>query len=299
MARFLLLILLLAVCVNVVAANIFNRVVLKHREASAIEAVIAPLLPENSGISADGNTVIISAPANTANSLIAVIKRMDKPRKQLHVSVFRGQHPEKKGAIISTTHVKANHKQDVTIYDGHPLAITERSVVNVPVTNIHYADDISSGARLQANVFDSGLASADESSLATLLSQLESRVIQRVDQSRSLSAGSVLSGQQQQWLESPTGIYLRITLVGKKQARVAARVISPGEVSGGSVGDSQRLTLAYELETTSTIPLGQWSRLGRQQTFTHQLELDKRSHVYSTQTSKDKHSSVWIKVDVQ
>lgn len=288
------------------AANSFTRVVLKHRDAADIQEAIAPLLASGSAIAADNRSVIIRAPSAEIKSLVSTIKKMDKPRKPLLVSVFRGPFPDKKGVKSFSTHAGVNHTQTVSIEEGQTLVVTEKRIVSLVAEKSTYASN---------NLEDSSTSSAplsDRSAVSIIQEDGQLAVGSDDDSDTNLGAlslegnnetarGEVLQRQRNEFIDVPTGLHLRVTLVGKKKARVRAKVVSAASANSAASneGDAshQVIALSNSLETMATFATNTWFKLSEANTQGHRPALNQSRKVYSTRGKVDDEHSVWLKVE--
>ncbi len=115
-----------------------------------------------------------------------------------------------------------------------------------------------------------------------------------------LLKGEVANSRSSELVELPTGVHLRVTLVGKKQARVAAKVVSANEQANTqtSSADVSTIKLSSSVETMSTFAVNQWFQLSQADTLNHRPALASNRKVHSTTINNDEQQSVWVKVEV-
>ena len=283
-------------------ANVLKGVNLVHRDAVDIQRVVSPLLPEGSTVSIDKNTLLISAPNSFANSLVALIKKIDKPQQQLSISIFRGKYPLERGVIVASTDHGVNTQELINAKEGQPIVITETSVLKIATSDARYIGHVTP-------VMDPPVAFASTdtvnvgSVLQNILTAIESSVVMPTTNTNSdLSAFDALSAEKYELVDVSTGMYLRVSLKGDKQAYVSVRIISKNDGRQYDRPASQGRQLVDEIgltnsvETLVTVSLGQWFNVSDSTRFSHRPVLNSRRQVYSTETADDSQSSIWIKV---
>ena len=109
-------------------AQAFRQIILKHRDAEDVKRVIEPLLPEGSAITADNNSVLVNTSPRMINSVVKAIKSIDKPRKNLQLSIFRGKYPNKKGVITASTNAQVKQQQTVIAQEGQTVVMNEKGL---------------------------------------------------------------------------------------------------------------------------------------------------------------------------
>jgi hypothetical protein len=285
-------------------ANSMSVVFLTYRDAGSVKDTIAPLLSQGSAISIDNNSVIVSAPAVELKKIVRVIKAMDKPRVQLQVSIFRGQYPDKKGVKLVTTDVGVNQSQTIRVEEGQTFVVEEKRLLALTVEGTHYvnntgetiAGDAITSSSTTVVVNDGVLEPVDDTVVSDAGTGLGELVLSN---DTALAAAEVLQRKRQEWIEVPTGLHVRVTRLGKKQARVAASVVSVVDHTGNdSSHNVTERTVSQSVETLSTFALSSWEKLSESMHFTHRPSLNDQRKVYSTHTTDDKQHSVWIKVEV-
>lgn len=317
---------LIACCITLVCANshatVFAKINLQHREASDVKTTVAPLLSEGMAIIADDKSVVISGSAAQVNSLRQVIRSMDKAKKSLKVSVFRGEYPSKKGVVSFSTHRSLNRQQIVQTEEGQTIVITDHNVVKIEVANSTYKnnsdvvdDDIAAATAAQITTSDGVLAIVDETADDTLTDDdvVNELGIVEIPSTGNAANGETGTSQRSELMEVPTGLHLRVTLMNQRQARVAVKSVSinqkladgdsgsllaSSQDSSGNATANQVIALSTSTETLSTVTLNQWTQLSDDQTFTHPPELSTQRKVHSTQSSEDQQASLWVKVEV-
>jgi hypothetical protein len=298
-------------------AQAFRKVVLKYRDAEEVKNVIEPLLPEGSAISVDNNSVLVNTPTRIINSVVKAIKSLDKPRKNLVVSVFRGKYPNKKGVITHTTNTQVNQLQTIATQEGQAIVVTERGLVKITVSEANYASNtdapttpIASPEKSAVQLIldddalnDGALIVAPDLSETDEDIDLRSLLLSGSDQ---LQFGEVGRSQQSELVDVPTGLHLRVTLAGKNrsgqpQARVAAKVVSRDTRSNSALQNTSESTiyLSNSVKTLTTLPLGEWTAISESNTLSHRPALGANRKVYSTNTNDDNQQSVWVKVELE
>jgi hypothetical protein len=293
-------------------AQAFREVPLKYRDAEEIKKVIEPLLPEGSAISVDNNSVLVNTPSRIINSVVKAIKSLDKPRKNLMVSVFRGKYPNKKGVITHTTDTQVNQLQTIATQEGQTIVVTERGLVKITVSEASYANNVDAPttpitspekSAVQLILDDDALVVASELSETEEDIDISSLLLNGSDQQQ---FGEVGRSQQSELVEVPTGLHLRVTLAGKSrsgqpQARVAAKVVSRDTRSSlvSQNTSESAIYLSNSVKTLTTLPLGEWTPVSESNTLSHRPALGANRKVYSTKTSDDNEQSVWVKVELE
>ncbi|MGS2718458.1 secretin N-terminal domain-containing protein [Eionea flava] len=315
MAACALLALLLLLLPAISDAQAFRQVMLKHRDAEDIKQVIEPLLPEGSAISVDNNSVLVNTPPRIINSVVKAIKSLDKPRKNIEISVFRGKYPNKKGVVTFSTNTQVNQQQTIVTQEGRTVVMTERGLVKLPTSQAQYANTLgadststtlpaSDTAAAEIIIEDALLALAtadDEDNITTGALVLEG--------TGELAQGEVGRSEKYEWVEVPTGLYLRATLMGnsrsnKPQARIAVKAVtrdkrmSGSDSLNGSSDGRVDQPLSSTVETLTTLPLDEWTRISQADTVSHRPALGSNRRVYSTQTRDDHQQAIWVKVSV-
>ena len=285
-------------------ANSISVVPLKYRDAGTVKDIITPLLSQGSGVSIDNNSVIVSAPAVELKKIRRVIQSIDTPKVQLLVSIYRGKYPEKKGVKLATTQSGLNQSQMIRVEEGQTLVVEEKRVLALSVEHTQYVnntgatvavDPVASSSTTvvvndgQLAIADDAVGGGEDVGLGELV----------LDHDGNIAAAEVLQRERKEWIAAPTGLHLRVTLVGNKQARVAAAVVSA--VDNTRVDSSQNvqdIVVSRSVETLSTFALSSWVKVSEHVHFSHRPTLNDRRKVYSTDTLGDKQQSVWMKVDV-
>lgn len=315
-ASFTTVIVLLTLLLPTVSdAQAFRQVMLKHRDAEDIKQVIEPLLPEGSAISVDNNSVLVNTPPRIINSVVKAIKSLDKPRKNIEISVFRGKYPNKKGVVTFSTNTQVNQQQTIVTQEGRTVVMTERGLVKLPTSQAHYANTIGAASSpTPLPTSDTSVAEIiiDNELLALATADAEEDVNTGalvLEGTEELAQGEVGSSEQYEWVDVPTGLYLRATLAGKNrsgkhQARIAVKAITRDkrDNSSASLGASNNHSvdqpLSSTVETLTTLPLDKWTRISQADTLSHRPALGSNRRVYSTQTRDDDQQAIWVKVSV-
>ncbi|MFT7388964.1 MAG: hypothetical protein ACI8VC_002226 [Candidatus Endobugula sp.] len=312
-----LILTLLLLCVALVLssysnAQAFRKVVLKYRDAEDVKQVIEPLLPQGSAISVDNNSVLVRAPTGIINSVVKAIRSLDKPRKNLMVSVFRGKYPNKKGVITYTTDTHVNQLQRIATQEGQIVVLTERGLVKITVSEALYASNIdapttpmtlAAGSAVQLILEDDELVAAAEPSETGEGVEINSLLL---GGSNLQQFGEVGRSQQSELVDVPAGLHLRVTLAGKNrsgqlQARVTASVVSKDTRSSSMPKDTSTsaIYLSSSVKTLTTFPLGEWTPISESNTLSHRPVLGANTKVYSTNTREDNQQSVWVRVEME
>jgi hypothetical protein len=309
-------------------ANALKSISLQHRDAVEVKAALLPLLPEGSGISVDNNRLLVSAPAALMKDIVSIIKRMDKPLKRLKVSVYRGKYPTKKGVKFATTDTDINQQQTITTLEGQTVVMTEKGLRKITVADGHYANNSEVVIDPNAPIVDVTVPATTD---ATIEEQPATQIIANdgalevapavagegnedvslaalsLGSNAQVSAGKVAevaNSSRSELIEVPTGIHLRVTLLGKKQARLSVKIVTAAskESSSNKLGlnsESERIALSSTIATMTNIEMNQWSKLSEKNTFSHRPELDSNRKVHSTKTADDDEQSVWVKIEIQ
>ncbi|MFT5116765.1 MAG: hypothetical protein ACI9NY_000288 [Kiritimatiellia bacterium] len=292
-------------------ANSLKSITLQHRDAVEVKAILLPLLPEGSGISVDNNRVLVSAPAALMKNIVSIIKGMDKPLKRLRVSVYRGKYPTKEGVKFATTDTDINHQQTITTLEGQTVVMTEKGLRKITVAEGQYANN--------SEVVIDPDAPIEEPSVTQIIAnndalEIVPEVVEEGDEDSSLaalalanntqaSAGEVANSSRSELIEVPTGIHLRVTLLGEKQARLSVKVVTAAsnKSSVNKSGDnrsSEAIALSSTIETMTNIAMNQWSKLSERNTFSHRPKLGSNRKVHSTKTADDDEQSIWVKIEL-
>ncbi|MBW6476597.1 MAG: nodulation protein NolW, partial [Chromatiales bacterium] len=83
--------LLLLTLASPLAADELRLFELQHRSAEELIPMLRPLLPPQAGISGSGNTLMVRSTAQELAQLSEVLQQLDRPRRQLLISVQQGQ----------------------------------------------------------------------------------------------------------------------------------------------------------------------------------------------------------------
>lgn len=286
-------------------ANTVKVVPLQHRDAGDVKKAITPLLSKDSAISVDNNSVIIRAPDALMKSLVRAIKAIDKPRVQLQIFIFRGQYPDKKGIKSFTTNTHINQSNTIRVEEGQTFVVTEKRLLKVDVGSTDYANN-SGQSTVTATSLDTSattivvndgvldtLANAaitgnDDTNLGELI----------LDGQASIPVAEALTSTRSELMAVPSGLHVRVTLAGAKQARVAAKIVSAVDQQKEVSEGIEAIELTRGVETLSTFSLNTWAKLSESQTFSHRPVMNTQRKVYSTQTTDDQQQAVWMKVEV-
>ncbi len=311
---FCLSIILLIFNVQYGYSTALKSVALKHRDAQDIHQVILPLLPEGTSASIDNNVVIINGTPAVVNNIVRVIKALDRPQVRLKVSVYRGKYPEQSSVKSYTTNAGINRSQIVYTEEGQTIVVTEQNLVKIPIEHSYYHNN--AGVAANSNV---PLVPNKGLQIVTNDGVLEALDIPVVDEdeeglnvatinSTDISKGELANTQKNHLQTVQTGLYLRVTLQGKnrngeQQARVGIKSVHIPEALLAEKTkthdlDVQNFAVSSSIEVISTLIVGQWMLLSEQNTLSHQLPLNNKSKVYSTQTSSDSQESLWVKVEL-
>ncbi len=281
----LLMIVVLVLCYSfqlVSAANSYRQIELKHRNAASVQQSLLPFADENTAIIAQGNSLILKGPTAEIKQLAAIVKKLDKPRKQLQVSIYRGIDPstELPGEAQnshqdqrwSTRTGKDNRIDIVSIEEGSTLIINEDQLIKVPLetaTEVGRSDrDIQSGSQ-QAN-----------------------------------SLEFVSNYQRNETLLLEKGVRLTANLVagrgGQTQVSLTA-VYSLPESTKGRTNNANTVSIASNRQTSvvTRVKLGQWQLLSLNQQQSQQPGITNktstRKQVFSTPQKDDSDYKMWVK----
>jgi hypothetical protein len=285
-------------------ANTLKRIPLKYRDAAEVRQVIAPLLPNGSGIEVDHNSLIISAPDGVMKSTLELIASMDKPQKTLLISVFRGKYPNKPSVKLSTTETKINHLQTIRAEEGQTIVVSEKGLLKITVSEASYANNsevlIDPAAPIVDRTLTQVVANDGELVLANpAVEDTPTLGVLSLDRDGSAAKGEMANSQRSELLDVPTGIHLRAILIGKNQVRVNTKVVSAAHQKVASDDSLPRsIALSNSVETMATFAINTWTPISEKTTFTHLPELGSNRKVYSTSTADDDSQSVWVKVEL-
>jgi len=267
------------------AANSYRQIELKYRNAVSVQQSLLPFTDENTAIIAQGNSLILKGPTAEIKQLSVIVKKLDKPLKQLQVSIYRGIDPstELPGEAQnshqdqrwSTRTGKDNRVDIVSIEEGSTLLINEDQFIKVALET------------------------------ATELGQSEPDKQSSSQQANSLEFAS--SYQRNETLLLEKGVRLTANLVadkdGQPQVSLTA-VYSLPESTQGRANNTNTVSIASNRQTSvvTRVKLGQWQLLSLNQQQSQQPGITNKSstrkQVFSTPQKDDSDYKVWVKFKV-
>jgi len=291
----LLILLMLMTCFLLGSVDLFadtsstyRQIELRHRSAFSLQQTLAPLTDGDVVILAEGNSLILKGPAAGLNNLVSIIKKLDKPRQQLQVSIYRGIDPsilnindKVKDQRWSTNTGKQNRVDIVNIEEGSLLIINDSELISVPVE--------------EAQQIGKTIAPLSQ------YSQQHSHQQTQLQTQQQESIAFESSYKREDILTVEKGVKLVATLVkdskGKSRIALKTTYALPSEDSGDTSNASNRI-LNRETTLTTRIDIGQWQLLSSNQTLSHRPAINtstSRTKVSSTQKKGESEYKVWVK----
>ncbi len=265
---------------SAVAADSYRQVDLQYRNAASVEAALSPLTKNKLAIAVDGNSLIISGAQNDVAQLASIIKKLDKPRKQFQVSLFRGRDPSlfvsNDSAVKfrdqrwSTNQGQENRIDTLMVEEGEMLIITEDEWQRLPIEQTAVVIANTTFPQTNSDLQNNLLVNA------------------RVFQQDYQNTNAMLIKK---------GVSLTAVLVkdkaGKEKISLKANYTIP---------QSQKNTTTergyLSSSTTTVIELGQWQLLSSHQQLSKGVDANSskgsRKQIVSTEKSGEKDDKVWV-----
>jgi hypothetical protein len=263
----------------------YRQVELRHRDAFSMQQTLASFADNDVVIIAEGNSLILKGPVAGLNQLVSIIKKLDKPRQQFQVSIYRGVDPsilnvndKVQDKRWSTNAGKQNRIDIANIEEGSLLIISDSELISVPVEEYQ----------------ESGKTSEPVSRYSQQQAHQQESV---AFESKYQRAETILVGK---------GVKLVATLVkdGNGAPRVSLKTTYalPSEETSndsGNISIFSHRVLNRETTLTTRIELGQWQLLSSHQQQSHRPAINStmksRTHVSSTQKKGEFGYKVWVK----
>ena len=247
-------------------ADSYQQVLLKHRNATILQSRLLPLVDDRLSITVDGNHLLVGGPTGEVKQLIVLIKKLDRPRRQLQVSTVRGESP----AILST-----------------------------PSEDIQWSTRTRAASRLDTAVIE------EEATLLIEDSELMILPIERYIQKGELTGVNNLNISKEHQTSYQSNRYQKqliklemtpVLLVDKQVSVVMSYTLSqPDNRKDKRTVKSSKST---EVSLTRTVLLGEWFNIAGHQQQSNQLELTPSRQISSTQKEGEFKRGLWVKFDL-
>jgi hypothetical protein len=245
-----------------VMADTYRQIVIKHRDPGQLHNRLLPLISEKTSIAVDGKAILIGGSANEVNGLISLIKKLDRPRQKLLISIYRGENPAGKNEPFQNKYWSSrsvvNSIDEITIEEDSAFTITETAIYKSTVEDYRFSSELDKTSRLNKK---------------------HSEAIYR----------------KSDFFETSYKTQVRASLLENKKVAIDALFSQALENSDGLKNDHP--VKVIEKKINSTIALSTWSKLSSQTLQTNRTSLSKQVKVYSTKGKKDSTFEIWIKVE--
>lgn len=277
------------------ATNSYRQIELRYRSAAEIQQTLAPLIDDSLTIVADGNSLILKGPAAELNQLQATIRKMDKPRQQLQVAIYRGvdpsvlegnaDHTDKRYRDQAwSTNAGSNNRVDtVNILEGSKLTINESGLIRVPSET-----DTTAGKSIGSADSRSALASEQAKEKFVFRSDYQRSDSFTIEKGLTLVATLVKDSKGQTKVALKTTYALPSLLTNQKQQLRSSRQIT-GEI------------INVESSTVTLAEPGQWQLISSHQQQSHRPAINTNAKLQVSSTAKQGESDrkVWVKVSLK
>ncbi len=263
-----------------VVADSYRHVELKHRNAVSLQSRLLPLLGDEVVVVPEGNGLLLRGPSADLNQLVAVIKKLDKPRQQLSVYIYRGVDPEldsspHRNKTWSTNRDVVNRLDKAIVEEETTLVITDSELISIPqrIYQESYQRKYTDGQSFKQLVdgrhharAQSHEIIAQENSIVLTPSLLDDGNVSFIINYSIPTSSEQLSSQQ-----------------------------TSSQKTGSQKVISTTLSSIKEVTTTRVVRIDEWINLSSHHQQTYRPSLDSKKKVVSTQSKSNKKNSVWIK----
>jgi hypothetical protein len=247
---------------TVVFADSYRQFALKHRDAQLLHSRLLPLLSDDLALVADGNSLLVRGPAAEVNNLVALIKKLDRPRQQLKISIYRGEDPSVSENPFADKHwstkLAQNRWDEIIIEEETVFTITETAVLKQTLADYRHE------------------------------SQLKSQRHSLVGQSQTIY-------QTSDYRLNINTTQVAASLLANGKVSVDATFSLPKGGDSRPQGDEQQQHL--QTRFTRILPVGQWARLASHQGQAHRPPISSQRKVYSTQSKRNFVQEIWLKIE--
>ncbi|MEO0442768.1 MAG: secretin N-terminal domain-containing protein [Pseudomonadota bacterium] len=254
---------------NVLFADSYQAIELRHRSGAVIENLLNDIVSEQLSVSAEGSTLLLRGPSADIKQLTTIIKQLDRPRKPINVSIYRGARPLTSGSTSSTewrsTTKEPATRNNLTIDDGSTVVIAEQQLLPLTLEAYYWR-------QLQGR------------------EQARQKLIEPLNGPVSPAGGEY---KNQQLINRVYGVELIPTLLKDEKISLVATFSTPLREHSNSNGGLNAMATTI----TRVLPLGKWVSLTQQQQNTERGNLDKRYQVVSTRKQNELDSQIWVKFE--
>ncbi len=275
MRQYLLFSLFILISLSVMADS-YRQIELKHRSAVSLQSRLSPLLGNDVAVVSEGNSLILRGPSAELNQLMSVIKKLDTPRQQLYVSIYRGVDPEVSHGshgvkTWSTDRRIINRLDEAIVEEEATLVITDSELIFIPqeVYQEHYQSK-----HPNVNIVDS----------ENFKQQVNGQYQARYQNNKIVTQENTISLTPSLLAEGNIALIVNYSIP-----------LSPTQSSSRQVGSPTTALAFKDVSTTRNAKINQWLNLSSHHQQTYRPSLNSKKKVVSTKSKDDEKHSVWVK----